>query len=422
MDNRDAMKILFLCDSSDIDIVEKSFVDFHKYSVTIESTEKIFDYGVRAYLEHTVNLINQYPEMYDGIVGTHDSSAVFAAIISELTGKIFASVESIINCQHKYLSRMIQSRYLPEHIPEFCLDLDYFKNPEQFSGYFFIKPVRANISFGSHVIATPEEMQYFVTWESQEIVKQNEYFFEALDFYCPNYLQYNIEACNQFLCEGLISGEQVTVDGFICNGEVQCFGITKAVFFQESNSFSHHEFPYKFTSGLENKILDTISQLVPALGIENSFFNIELRVDQEREKFYVIEVNSRIAFQFAKTIQAVTGTDPLHLLCDVAVGERPFFTMDDPEFSCCYNFELHSFQDKYIKRTPLQSDYEEIKLIYPEVLIRNLVYEHTWLSDYKHNPDSYRYCIIDVPGNSREEIMDKYHHVISLLGYEFEKL
>ncbi len=422
MDNKEAKKILFLCDTSDIDIVEKSFADVDKYSLTIETSEKIFDYGITAYLEHTADLINRRPELYDGVVGTHDSSAVFAAILCELTGKTFASVDSVVNCQNKYLSRIIQSRCCPEYIPDFCLDLEYFKNLDRFPGYFFIKPVRANISFGSHAVSSPEELQYYITWESREIVKQNDYFFEAMNFYSPSSYQFNIESCNRFLCEGFVSGEQVTVDGFIYQGEVRCFGITKAVFHEHSNSFSHHEFPYEFTPGLEKKILDCISKLIPALGIENSFFNIEFRVDQDKEKFYIIEVNSRIAFQFAKTIQAVSGTDPLHLLCDVAVGDMPFFTMEYAQFSYCYNFELHHFFDKNILKTPTQSDYEEIKLIYPEVHVRNLVSENTLLSDYKHNPDSYRYCIIDVPGNNREEILAKYKHIFSMLNYEFEEI
>ena len=80
MDNKEAKKILFLCDTSDIDIVEKSFADVDKYSLTIETSEKIFDYGITAYLEHTADLINRRPELYDGVVGTHDSSAVFAEI------------------------------------------------------------------------------------------------------------------------------------------------------------------------------------------------------------------------------------------------------------------------------------------------------------------------------------------------------
>jgi len=51
--------------------------------------------------------------------------------------------------------------------------------------------------------------------------------------------------------------------------------------------------------------------------------------------------------------------------------------------------------------------------------VRNLIHENANLSDFKHNPQSYRYGVIDVPGDSHGEIMDKYNDVVSMLGYKF---
>ena len=414
-------KVLFLCDASDTDIVERSFGHMDDYDVTVETTEKILDYGVQPYLERTIELINEHPNMYDGVVGTHDSSAVFAAVICSETGKTFASLQSIINCQNKYISRLKQQEVLPEAVPEFCLALEYLQNPDRLKAPFFIKPVRANISFGTHLIETPEELELYSGLETKDIVAHNQYFLDALSLRPHMSNGLNIATCNNFLCEGLITGEQVTVDGFVCNGRVTVFGMTKAAFYPGSNSFSHHEFPYSFSPTLDAKIKNGLSRLIPALGIDNSFFNVELRADLEKEAYGILEVNSRIAFQFAKTIELVTGFDPLHLLCDVACNEEPDLTTTEQRtYPLCFNFELHSFEDKRIVRTPTQSGYEAIRLLYPDVHIRNLIYERSNLSDYKHNPESFRYCMLDIPGNSREEILAAYEHITSLLGYEFE--
>ncbi|MFW6142781.1 MAG: ATP-grasp domain-containing protein [Desulfovermiculus sp.] len=416
-------KILFLCDGSDTDIVYKSFADSEDYEITVETTEKILDYAVQPYLERTIDLINEYPEMYDGVVGTHDSSAVFAAIICSETGKTFASLPSIINCQNKYISRHKQREVLPQAVPDFCLALEYLQNPSRLSPPFFIKPVRANISFGTHLIETPEELEYYIGLESKDIAAYNQYYLDALSLRPHMSNGLNVATCNSFLCEALITGEQVTVDGFVCNGEVHIFGMTKAVFYPGSNSFSHHEFPYSFSPALDEKINTGLGRLVPALGIDNSFFNVELRADPEKETFDILEVNSRIAFQFAKTIELVTGFDPLHLLCDVACNEQPDLSRTQrTTYPLCLNFELHSFTDRKIVKTPTQSGYEQIRLLYPDVHIRNLVHEQSMLSDYKHNPESFRYCMLDIPGNSREEILAAFEHITSLLGYEFEDL
>jgi hypothetical protein len=418
-----AKKILFLCDASDVDIVERSFANAASYEPTIETTERILEYGVRPYLERTIELMNKYPAMYDGVVGTHDSSAVFASIIAEKTGKRFASVKSIINCQNKYISRRIQRSCVPEHTPPFCLALDYLRGKRRLDPPFFIKPVRSNISFGTHKVHAAEELQYYIAGETLDIARNNQYFLDALaiDFHYLDSL--NLQTCNSFLCEGLIFGDQVTVDGFVSEGRVEIFGMTKAVFHPGSNSFSHHEFPCSFNPELDGMIHAAIRKLIPELGLSNSFFNVELRADEQSNTFFFLEVNSRIAFQFAKTIESVTGYDPLHLLCDVAAGHSPEYDASaEKTFSSCFNFELHSFTDKKILRTPTQSGYEELRIRFPEIHVRNLIQENSWLSDYKHNPESFRYCMLDIPGNSSQEIMDKYQEVVSLLNYEFAEI
>jgi len=414
-------KILFLCDESDVDVVERSFADSESTTPIVETTEKILRFGVKEYLRQTIETINLNPELYDGIVGTHDSSSVFAAVLAQETGKTFASVQSIINCQNKYISRRIQLKLVPEHTPTFCLALDFLRNPEQLKTPFFIKPVRANISFGTHRIESPEELEYYIGHESQDIAFYNSYYLEALSYSSRYHHALNLATCNSFLCEDLITGDQVTVDGFAFQGSVHLFGFTKAVYHPKTNCFSHHVYPSPLPAELESSIRKALDILIPGLGLDDSFFNAELRVDESANRFSIIEINSRIAFQFAKTIQTVTGLDPLHMLCDVAAGKKPNLEPQDHGLSrYCYNFELHSFSDARVLHTPTQSAYAELKLKFPHVTVRNLIHENAMLSEFKHNPESFRYCILDIPGDSEEEIMSAYREVTAILNYAFE--
>lgn len=415
-------KILFLCDASDIDVVEQSFAGHPEYELTIETSEKILQFGVQPYLEQTIERIRKNPDMYDGILGTHDSSAVFAAIIAHETGHRFAPVKAVINCQNKYLCRRIQRSVIPGHTPAYALALDYLRNPSRLSPPFFIKPVRSNISFGTHRIREPEELEYYIARESIDIARFNQYYLDALALDPAYHDALNVATCNTFLCEDFITGTQVTVDGYVFEGEIDFFGFTRAVYHPGTNSFHYHAFPHRFAPELEATIKAALQKLIPALGIDNSFFNVELRADEEANTFKIIEVNCRIAFQFAKTIESVTGVDPLHMLCDMAVGRRPGRRPTGKNtYGLCYNFELHLFHDARILETPTQSAYAEIRMKYPEVHPRNLIHENARLSDFKHNPESYRYGVVDVPGNSHEEIMKKYQKVVDMLGYRFSR-
>jgi hypothetical protein len=353
-------------------------------------------------------------------VGTHDSSAVIASIIAQETGKRFASVEAIINCQNKYLCRRIQKEVVPENSSRYAIALDYLRDPSRLSIPFFIKPARSNISFGTHKIDDLEALETYIIRESIDIARYNQYYLDALSRRSSYHNALNIATCNSFLCEDYISGTQVTVDGFIFEGEIEFFGITKAHFYPGTNSFFYHSFPHEFPAPLAARIKEALSLLIPALGLDNSFFNVELRADEAANTFKIIEVNSRIAFQFAKTIEAVSGFAPLELLCDVAVGKKPEPKAGaENRYRYCYNFELHHFSDARILHTPTQSAYDEVRLKFPEVSVRNLVHENLNLSDFKHNPESFRYGVVDVPGNSYEEIMEKFEEVKAILGYRF---
>ncbi|MBS3758765.1 MAG: ATP-grasp domain-containing protein [Desulfobacterales bacterium] len=416
----DEKKIMFLCDASDVEVVAESFVDHPAYHLTVETFEKILRFGVKEYLDETIERINNYPDMYDGIVGTHDSSAIIAAIIAQETGKRFASVDAVIHCQNKYLCRRIQEQVIAEHAPRYAIALDYLRNPELLSTPFFIKPARSNISFGTHIVEHPQDLENYITLESIDIARYNQYYLDALSR-SPRYRNaIDFATCNSFLCEDLIEGVQVTVDGYIFEGEISLFGVTKANYYPGTNSFFYHAYPYGLSTELTEKMENALGRLIPALGIDNSFLNIELRADEANNTFKIIEVNSRIAFQFAKTIASVKGFDPLHLLCDVAVGKKPELQpVEKNRFRYCYNFELHHFSDAKILQTPTQSAYEELRLKYPEVYVRNLVHESLNLSDFKHSPQSFRYGVVDVPGNSHEEIMEKYEDIVAILNYRF---
>jgi len=413
-------KLMFLCDASDVDVVVDSFADHPVYTLTIETFEKILRFGVQEYLNETIERINNHPDMYDGIVGTHDSSAIIAAIIAQETGKRFASVKAITNCQNKYLSRRIQKQVIPEHAPQYAIALDYLRNPQRLSPPFFIKPARSNISFGTHRVEDMEALENYISRESIDIARYNQYYLDALSYKPSYHNAMDFATCNSFLCEDLIEGEEVTVDGYIFEGDINFFGVTKAYYYPGTNSFFYHAYPHALSAELTEKIEKALNLLIPALGIDNSFFNIELRTDEANNTFKIIEVNSRIAFQFAKTIASVRGFDPLHLLCDVAVGKKPNLRpVKKNRFKYCYNYELHQFSDAIILQTPTQSAYEEIRMKYPEVCIRNLIHENLNLSDFKHNPESFRYCVIDVPGDTHKEIMDKYEEIVAMLGYNF---
>ncbi|MFW5983195.1 MAG: ATP-grasp domain-containing protein [bacterium] len=415
-------RILIICSESEVHIIEKSVQSLRGYCVEIETAEKILTMGVEKYLSEMIELINNNSHRYDGIVGTRDMTSVFASVICEQTGKPSTSLDSLINCQNKYLSRQVQRKSVPESTPGFWLD-SHFLREFSMTPPFFVKPVRGNVSYLSQLVYSYEDLRVIIYKNTADLAQYNQSFLEALHTASHLSNQTNLETCNKFLCEESVDGVQLTVNGFVFEGDINFYGNARAVFMEDNLSFSHHEYPYYFSQPIEDKLQDIMYRLVQALGLDNTFFNVEVRVDEENQRINIIEVNCRAAFQFAKTVEAVTGINLIQWLCNIAAGERPEEKTSDKSkktFSYCVNFELRETEDKEIVRIPMNTDLEEIEILYPEVTVKNMVEAQTKLSDYRQNPLSYRYCILDVPGNSRQEISQKYADIIPRLGYEFK--
>ena len=415
-------KILLICAESEVSIIQKSAQSIKGYYIEVETEENILSLGVRKYLLEMIELIANNPDRYDGIIGTRDTASIFSNVICEKTGMPATSLDSLINCQNKYISRQIQRESVPENTPSFWLDTDFLRELPNMTS-FFVKPVRGNVSYLSQVLISYEDLRVLIYENTSELAWFNQSYLEALHVssHLSNLL--NLETCNKLLCEEIVYGTQITVNGYIFEGDINLYGNAKAVFMEDNLSFSHHEYPYIFPPAIENKLEEIICRLIHGLGLNNMFFNVELRVDEGSHDINIIEVNCRPAFQFAKTVEAVTGINLIQWLSEISVGKKPaedVFEKKKETFAYCYNFELREMEDKEILRIPMMTDIEEIGRIYPEVTVKNLVNVNTKLSDYKQNPLSYRYCMLDVPGNSTEEIMHKLVDVKALLGYEFK--
>ncbi|ACB85184.1 ATP-grasp domain-containing protein [Natranaerobius thermophilus] len=421
MTNFKKKKVLILCQESEVPIVEESLSQIEEYEVETETTEDIFLRGPEEYLKEMIDTINEDKSIFDGVIGTRDVTSVFANVICEMTGKPATSIESMINCQNKYISRTIQAKYIPNSTPDFWLDSNFLKEFPLVPP-FFAKPVRANVSYSSKKCHAYDELRELIRSNTAQLSEYNQYYLDSLAVSSHLKNQLNLETYNRFICEEVIAGEQATVNGYIYNGEINLYGIVKAVFHEDKISFSHHEWPYEnLSKEMEAQIQDTVSTLVKGLQLDNTFFNVELRIEEDLEKINIIEVNSRAAFQFAKMTEAIMGINYIQWLCDLAVGKQPRNIKEGENltYKHCYNFELREFSDKEIVRVPMTSDLEQLKRMYPEVTIKNLVNANTRLSDYKQNLESYRYCILDIPGNSQKEVLEKYEEVTSQLGYEF---
>ena len=72
-----------------------------------------------------------------------------------------------------------------------------------------------------------------------------------------------------------MSGDEVTLEGFVHGGEVTVIGVTDSLKYPGTNSFERFEYPSALPRERLDELTELAAVLVPAHGLDSCFFNIE---------------------------------------------------------------------------------------------------------------------------------------------------
>ncbi len=355
----------------------------------------------------------------DGIIATHDyPGSIIASILSEKLNTAGVRILPNLICQHKYYSRVYQKRAVPDAVPEFFLidprDMKYDGPP-----YFpiFIKPVKSFFSIFAARIDSLDQYNRFI----RSYRKYNRKFSEPLNILQNKYSDLKINA-DCLIAEKLISGLQVTLEGYVYNKKIVIMGITDSIMHAETISFKRFEYPSSLAIEIQDRMAEIAKVFISSIGFDNGIFNIEFFYDPEEDTVKIIEANPRMASQFADLMEKVEGTNTYKIQVDLSLGKEPIFKKNSGKFKYATSFVLRSFEDKEIVSLPGKNDIEKVLNVYPEARIEIYGKEGAHLSEHLQDMQSYRYGIIDLGGNSRQELNDKYQQCINLLKFKFENL
>jgi hypothetical protein len=326
-------------------------------------------------------LLAEFAELpADGVVGSKDRSALLAALVAERRGLRSPTAQALIACQHKPTSREIQHRVAPETTPRFEL-LD--GRPPSFPPPWFVKPVIGRLSQEARRV---EDLRAL-----EEIAETGSY--------RNGYGQISelaglpVESVHGFLVEQFVTGAEVTLEGYVFDGRVTTIGITDSAKYEGTNSFERFEYPTALPPERRRELAAIAEQLLPALGFDNGFFNVEFFVPA-RGRALTIEVNGRIASQFAPLVQAVHGRSTYDALVRLACGEDPDWAPGPPN-GVAISYALRVFDDAEVVSVPEANGDLEV-----------LVRPGLRLSEQGTNdPESYRLAIFSEWGETREEAL-----------------
>jgi hypothetical protein len=359
----------------DLNAIRAAGLD-EQYAVRIAGSDidELEDFDPEAFLEAS----EQLPA--DGVIGTKDQSALLAAIIAERRNLPGPSPQSLIACQHKPTSRVIQREVAPEATPDFAL-LD---GRPPFDFPFFVKPVVGRLSQNAYRIDDPEALRNL----------------HEIDRYTSRYATIAAlagarpEAAHGFIAEELLAGAEVTLEGYTHGSRVTTIGITDSVKYPGTLSFERFEYPSALSEERQAELADVADRVLPALGFEDGFFNVEFFVP-DAGPAQIIEVNGRIASQFAPLVQGLHGRSTYDALFELASGVDPKWETGVPD-GCGISYVVRVFADAYVEAVPEPEDDLEV-LVRP-----GLNLSEQGLNDAQ----SYRLAILYGFGETRAEALE----------------
>jgi hypothetical protein len=347
------------------------------YSIRYEGADldQIEDFDPESFLADLAE------EPADGVVGTKDQSALLAALFAERRGLPGPRPDALIACQHKPTSRSVQRRVAPEATPDFAL----LEDGVPFETPFFVKPVVGRLSQNVYRIDDLDDLSAL----------------HEIDRYTTRYARIaglagaDPEAVHGFLAEELLTGDEITLEGYVHGTDVVTIGVTDSVKYPGTLSFERFEYPSRLPEERQAELSDVATRVLPALGFEGGFFNIEFFVPEEGTA-QIIEVNGRIASQFAPLVQGLHGRSTYDALFELACGKDPGWQTGLPD-GVGVSYCLRVFEDAFVEDVPEPEEGLEV-LVEPGLLLSE---------QGVNDSQSYRLAILYGFGETREEAVER---------------
>lgn len=281
----------------------------------------------------------------------------------------------------------------------------------------FVKPVKSFFSIGASRVDSPAHLRSAVR-EATLPAEFHRPFDELMRIHPELGLAEIGRHC--VLAEALLSGHQCTLEGYVRRGVAHTVGVVDSIFYPGTNAFQRFEYPSGLPAALLARLHRISGKLMEGMDYGDGFFNIEFMVDLEKETAYIIEVNPRLASQFADLYEKVDGTNSYRMLLDIALDKAPAAKKGAGPYRSAASCALRRFDDAYVRELPSDRSIERLQSRYPGLRIEVLANPGERLSESMQDGRSFRYGIINIGGSDRAEILRILDECIAQLKFGFE--
>ncbi|MCQ3828668.1 D-alanine--D-alanine ligase [Microbulbifer elongatus] len=380
-----------------------------------------FDYDVM--LERARQQLAAFPEPIAGIIGHWDfPTSVLLAHLSELFGLRSASLAAVLKCEHKYWSRLEQRKVMPEWTPGFCAVDPFAENPrEQLSldFPFWLKPIKAHSSYLGFRIENEAAFDEALKKIRAAVHSCGDPFNQALA-----HIQVPEEVGpvdgNWCIAEEILTGKQCGIEGALLDGQYRVHGIVDTVKDSRNLSFTRYEYPSVWPRYAQQKICAAGEKILQHMGFDNSAFGIEFFWDEREDRFWILEINTRISQSHCDQFVKVHGVSNHLVPIELACGRLPDFRRYRGDYRTAAKFMLRRYRDTVLEQAPPEVQIEHVERDFPGSNVVIAAEEGHRLSE-QSMPDSYSFEIANIwlGAQDQQQLLDHYHQLADSLEFHF---
>lgn len=372
---------------------------------------------IRSSREEIARIIAELGSGLHAVMSTDDyPGSHLAAMVASRLGLPGVSPIASMRCQHKYLARLDQQRLVPEAVPRFAL-IDG-RHPRTFGVDFpmFVKPVKSFFSIGGSRVDTPAQLEAAVAAATLPAA-----FYQPFEEVLGLYPEIGLAGIgsHSVIAETLLNGQQCTLEGYVWRGNAYTVGVVDSIFYPGTRSFQRFEYPSGLPAELLSRMHRISASLMQGMDYGDGFFNIEFMVDPGRGTVQIIEVNPRLASQFADLYEKVDGSNTYGMLLDIALGRAPVRKKRAGRHRMAASCALRRFEDAYVRTVPSEAAVEQLQAKYPDMRIELFAKPGERLSQSMQDGQSFRYAILSIGGADRGEILRVLAACVSELEFDF---
>lgn len=420
-------KVLIICPTPR-DFRELPRLASGKYEIIFDHLSKDWTDAIEASIypeptdSCTIDILKSIETLYDhyrqqtidGIASSDDyPGSIIAAILAGSKKLPGADVCTLLTCQHKYYSRIAQKRVAAHAVPFFQSLAKQNSITNELPFPLFVKPSKSVFSANTHKIYNYEQLRKLLL--TSQLPQE---FFKPFHDLLKRYTSFEPRA-DYFIAEQCVSGIQGTFEGFAYNGVVQTIGIVDSIMFPGTFSFERFEYPSSLPLGIQQRISQLAQKVMREIGFYHGIFNIEYMYNPD-DTIFIIEINPRMASQFADLYEKVDGINSYEILLELACGVKPQIKKLQGRYPFAASCVLRTFQNYYVEEIPSAQQLQMVYNLFPDARIEICISAKQNLSQTLQDSNSFRYGVINLGGSNRTDVLQQFEQCKQLLPFQFK--